>query len=185
MSRRLVIGLGSSLGDRRRLLQGALCALAATPGLGVERCSRVVVTAPVGGVARCAFWNAAVLARSDLPPEELVARLHAIERRFGRRRGRAGMDRTLDLDLLWVEGVRQDGPVTVPHPRLTARPFALWPLLEVAPDARLPEGPALATFRSGLGRPPSVAALRPALRSQRATGTCDPPRALPTTEVTP
>jgi 2-amino-4-hydroxy-6-hydroxymethyldihydropteridine diphosphokinase len=47
--------------------------------------------------------------------------------------------RTIDLDVLWIEGLALDGPkLTVPHPRLTERAFALAPMLEVMPEARDP-----------------------------------------------
>jgi len=88
------------------------------------------------------FVNAVVAARSELDPDALLFRLHAIEAGFGRQRQRRWEARTLDLDLLDHGGlVRQpadaDGAV-LPHPALAGRLFVLLPLEEVAPDWRHP-----------------------------------------------
>jgi 7,8-dihydro-6-hydroxymethylpterin-pyrophosphokinase len=82
---------------------------------------------------------------------ELLAQALAIERRAGRVRRERWGPRTLDLDILWIRGVslRLSG-LSVPHPRLLDRPFALRPLLDVAPDAADPAGGAL--YRDVLGR---------------------------------
>jgi 2-amino-4-hydroxy-6-hydroxymethyldihydropteridine diphosphokinase len=134
-----VVGLGASLGDRRATLETAARLLAAWPGLSVVRSSRVYASPPAGGVAGGAFLNAAVLVRTSLTPEDLLGSIRAIERRLGRRHTRRWADRVLDLDVLWIDGVvHASEALTVPHPRLVERPFALRPLLDVAPDAREP-----------------------------------------------
>jgi len=133
---RAVIGLGSSLGDRRRLLSLGARALDAAALIEVTRVSRLYWSPPAGGVAAGGFLNAAVAVTARCTPEALLARCLAVEQLLGRRRGRRWADRTLDLDVLWIEGLVLESPtLTVPHPRLTERAFALTPLLEVAPDA--------------------------------------------------
>jgi len=133
---RAVIGLGSSLGDRRRLLALGAKALDTAPEVEVTRLSRIYWSPPAGGVAGGGFLNAAAAVEARCTPAALLARCLAIERLLGRRRGRRWADRTLDMDVLWIEGVTLEEPsLTVPHPRLTERAFALLPLLEVAPDA--------------------------------------------------
>jgi 2-amino-4-hydroxy-6-hydroxymethyldihydropteridine diphosphokinase len=94
----------------------------------------------VGGPPQPDFLNAAALVTYEGEPEALLGALLAIERRLGRRRGgeRYG-PRTIDLDILWIEGRTVDTEeLVVPHPRLLERAFALLPLLELVPEARDP-----------------------------------------------
>jgi 2-amino-4-hydroxy-6-hydroxymethyldihydropteridine diphosphokinase len=139
-----VIGLGSNLGDRRATIEAAIDAIAKLPGVEIVARSTLWQTDPVGGPPQPDFYNAAVAVRNRVPLDRLMADLLAIEARFGRTRGERNAPRPLDLDLLWVEGKRvrisePGGPeVEVPHPRLHERPFALVPLLEVAPGAADP-----------------------------------------------
>jgi len=133
-----VIGLGANLGDRL----GALRAATARIGeLGAVRArSGVYETAPVDAPPP-SYLNAAIAIETTLSPEELMRALLAIEASMGRVRAEKNGPRTIDLDVLWIEGVaRSSEELTVPHPRLTERAFALGPLLEVAPDARDPVG---------------------------------------------
>jgi 2-amino-4-hydroxy-6-hydroxymethyldihydropteridine diphosphokinase len=74
-----------------------------------------------------------------LSPHALLDALLAIEQQAGRVRAERNGPRTLDLDLLHVEGVQLDDPqLTLPHPRMTERAFVLLPLHDVAPELRLP-----------------------------------------------
>ena len=111
-------------------------------GVRVAGRSRVYETAPVGGPEQPDFLNAAILVECTLVPSLLLEELLRIEVSLGRVRAsdevRFG-PRTLDLDVLWIEGVALDEPrLTVPHPRLAGRAFALMPMLEVAPGAADP-----------------------------------------------
>ncbi len=82
------------------------------------------------------YLNAAVRLLSPLEPEELMGRLLEIEGAMGRVRTTRNAPRTIDLDLLWVLGIKLvTDRVVVPHPRLLERAFALGPLLDVAPRA--------------------------------------------------
>jgi len=136
-SRRAVVGLGANLGDRARTLEAAVEALAATPGVELRARSPFYETEPVGGPpGQPAFLNGAVLVKSRLGPRPLLERLLEIERSLGRIRRERWGPRTVDLDLLWMEDVELAEPgLTVPHPRLLERAFALRPLLDVLPDA--------------------------------------------------
>ena len=111
-------------------------------GVRVVARSRVYETAPVGGPPQPSFLNAAVAVECTLSLLALLEELLRIEVSLGRVRGddevRFG-PRTLDLDVLWADGAILDEPhLTVPHPRLAGRAFALLPLLEVAPGASDP-----------------------------------------------
>jgi 2-amino-4-hydroxy-6-hydroxymethyldihydropteridine diphosphokinase len=137
MSSIAIIGLGSNLGDRRATLDGAIAALAVTPGVGVRRVSSYHETDPVGGPpGQGRYLNAAAVLQTTLDPLGLLRALEAIEARFGRVRTVRWGERTLDLDLLlFGDRIIQTPELTVPHPRLAERRFVLEPMAEVAPDA--------------------------------------------------
>lgn len=131
-----VVGLGSNLGDRRAILAGGVRKLA---GLGrVAAISSAYETDPIGP-AQPSFLNGAVRLLTREEPLELLRRMLEIERAAGRVRLERWGPRTLDLDLLWIDGLSLELPgLTVPHPELPSRAFALLPLLEVAPAAADP-----------------------------------------------
>jgi pantoate--beta-alanine ligase len=133
------VALGSNLGDRAALLEGAVGELASTHGVRVLRRSKWIDTAPVGGpVGQPRFLNGVVELDCELEPEDLLARLLEIERRHGRVRAERNGPRTLDLDLLLFDARRVSTPrLEVPHPRLEEREFVLAPLAELAPELRL------------------------------------------------
>lgn len=131
----IVVGLGSSLGDRLGTIRLAVARLARTPGVTVLRRSRAWENPPAGGVALRPFVNAAVLVSWEGDAPALLARANAIEEVLGRREGHARWaDRAIDLDLLAADQIVDDPALRVPHPRLLERPFALVPAAEVAPD---------------------------------------------------
>ena len=138
---RAYVGLGSNLGDRERNLRNAL-ALLARSDVRVVAVSRFRETEPVGYADQPRFLNAAALAETDLSARDLLDRLLAVERSLGRERtGPRFGPRTIDLDLLVYGDETIDEPgLTVPHPRLTERRFALEPLAELDPDLTLPDG---------------------------------------------
>ena len=137
------VGLGANLGDREEMLQRAVELLAAEPGIEVVAVSSLRETEPVGYVDQPAFLNGACAVETELSPHDLLDRLLAIERALGRERGKGPRwgPRTIDLDLLLYgqETVEEPG-LTVPHPRLSERPFALEPLVELDAGLRLPDG---------------------------------------------
>lgn len=106
----------------------------------VRATSRVWETAPVGGPAQPRFLNAALLVDAA-PTRTFLARLQAVEADLGRVRvaGVRNAPRSIDIDVLWAgTTISTDPQLTIPHPRLTERAFALLPLLDVVPDARDP-----------------------------------------------
>lgn len=147
------IGLGANVGDRWEGLRRAVEAIAAA-GAAVEACSSAYETAPRERVDQPAFLNAAVRARSPMSPPELLAAVKRIERQLGRAPGgpRFG-PRVIDCDLLlWDGGVWEEPDLSIPHPRLTERRFALVPVLELDPGLLLPDGTPLAEAEALLDR---------------------------------
>ncbi len=133
------VGLGSNLGDRRALLDGALARLAAEPGLRLLAASRWIETDPVGGPPQPRYLNGACALESALEPRELLSRMLAIEWDLGRVRGERWAPRTVDLDLLFYgDLVVREPDLEVPHPRAHERAFVLEPLAEIAPQLRHP-----------------------------------------------
>ena len=104
---------------------------------GLFDASPIILNAAHGGAGRD-FANAVALVESDLDPPEMLRRLKAIERDFGRRRGRRWGARVLDLDLLlWSGGQYRSRRLTVPHPELTKREFVIQPLAAITPGWRV------------------------------------------------
>jgi 2-amino-4-hydroxy-6-hydroxymethyldihydropteridine diphosphokinase len=135
------VALGSNLGDRERTLLAAVDALGAEEGIRVLAVSRLIDTEPVGYLDQPRFLNGVVALDTDLPPRELLDRLLALERGFGRERTGVPVQgpRTLDLDLLLYGAAEIDEPgLRVPHPRLHERAFVLAPLAELAPGLEVP-----------------------------------------------
>jgi 2-amino-4-hydroxy-6-hydroxymethyldihydropteridine diphosphokinase len=133
-ARRAFIGLGSNLGDRRAHLRAAIEGLEAAGD--VFAVSPLYETAPVGGPAgQDDFLNVVVELRTADTPRALLERSQALEVAAHRERVERWGPRTLDADVLWVEGEEVDeADLTVPHPRLWERRFVLAPLADLAPD---------------------------------------------------
>jgi 2-amino-4-hydroxy-6-hydroxymethyldihydropteridine diphosphokinase len=156
--RRVVLSLGSNLGDRLELLQGALDALADTPDLVLLAVSPVYETDPVGGPEQPDYLNAVVVAEGPHSPRTLLERALAVENAFDRERDVRWGPRTLDIDVVAVgDLVVDDDDLQVPHPRAQDRAFVLVPWLDVDPAAQLPVHGAVAALvervdRSGVRR---------------------------------
>lgn len=129
-----------ALGSNRRGRHGAPEAevRAALAAIGAARWSPIVSSAPIGPSTR-RFANAVALVRSAAPPPAVLARLQAVERAFGRRRGRRWGARVIDLDIvLWSGGRWRGRKLTVPHPAFRVRAFVLQPLVALTADWRDP-----------------------------------------------
>jgi 2-amino-4-hydroxy-6-hydroxymethyldihydropteridine diphosphokinase len=137
-SRTVVFSLGSNLGDRLANLQLGLDVLAAS-ALSLVAVSSVYETEPVGGVEQADYLNAVLLARSSLPPRDILARCAAAEAAAGRVRTQRWGPRTLDVDIIACGClVSADPALTLPHPRAHERAFVLTPWLELDSRAALP-----------------------------------------------
>jgi 2-amino-4-hydroxy-6-hydroxymethyldihydropteridine diphosphokinase len=127
---RVFLSLGSNLGDRMEHLRQGVESL---PGLVAV--SRVYETAPVGGPEQDAFLNIVAELDVDLDPYELLGLCHRIESAAQRVRDVRWGPRTLDVDIIWMDGVEMDTErLTVPHARWRSRRFVLAPMRDLAPD---------------------------------------------------
>jgi 2-amino-4-hydroxy-6-hydroxymethyldihydropteridine diphosphokinase len=134
--RRVLLSLGSNLGDRRRTLREAVDSLP-----GVTAVSGLYETDPVGGPpGQAPYLNLVVAIESAASARQLLGMCHRIESAAGRVRVERWGPRTLDLDILWIDGETVNDPdLSIPHPRMFERRFVLVPLNDVAPDL-LPAG---------------------------------------------
>lgn len=149
--RNLVLALGSNLGDRADILQGGIDAIAAIDQVRVLAVSPVYETVPVGGPPQPDYLNAVLLARTSLPPAVLLDRIHEVEAAFDRVREVRWGPRTLDIDIVTIDGERSDDPVlTLPHPRAHERAFVLGPWHDADADAVLPGHGSVAALLAGL-----------------------------------
>lgn len=130
---RAFLGLGSNLGDRVGYLRDAVGTLRQ---VGLVAVSPVYETDPVGGPAgQGPYLNLVVELRTDRTPRELLGVCRRLETATGRVRDERWGPRTLDVDVLWIDGAAVDDPeLTVPHPRMWDRRFVVAPLHDLAPD---------------------------------------------------
>ncbi|MBE6812924.1 MAG: 2-amino-4-hydroxy-6-hydroxymethyldihydropteridine diphosphokinase [Ruminococcaceae bacterium] len=126
------LGLGANLGDAAQQLAKAVDALNHVPMLSVDAISPYYVTAPVGYLDQPDFINLCVRVSCDLSPEALLGACLGIESALGRERTFRNAPRIIDIDVLLFEGQeRETEELTVPHPRLFERAFALVPLQDI------------------------------------------------------
>jgi 2-amino-4-hydroxy-6-hydroxymethyldihydropteridine diphosphokinase len=117
----------------------ALAEIAVLPGLTLVAASPWYETAPMPPSGQPPYINGVARLAGDITPEALLAALQAIEARFGRVRGVANAARTLDLDIIDLDGLRRAAPDPIlPHPRAHERGFVLAPLADIAPTWRHP-----------------------------------------------
>ncbi len=134
---KVVIALGSNLGDRRATLDAAVVAL----GKFIDqiKVSTYIETDPVGGPEQPDYLNAVLVGEAELTPEELLTKMREIESDAGRQREERWGARTLDLDLIVAgDHIMESEFLTLPHPRAHERRFVLDPWLEVDPGGILP-----------------------------------------------
>lgn len=121
---------------------------------GDLRIASLYRSAPVSPIPQADYLNTAVLARTVMPPEDVLALAKALEHAAGRRPGERFGPRPLDVDLLlWGDRQMSSPELTLPHPRLRERRFVLEPLAEIAPDLAVP--PEGLTVRELLARLPA------------------------------
>lgn len=126
------IGLGSNLGEREKNIKEAAALIGKLGGVELRRKSSIYVTEPVGVSFQPWYCNAVIEVATSLTPWELLSALEGIEKEMGRSSKGDGAPRTIDLDILLFGNIRVESDrLTVPHPRLMERRFAIEPLVEL------------------------------------------------------
>lgn len=147
------IGLGSNIGDRLMNLQRALRGMEAFDETRVVAVSNVVESTPWGVTDQPLFANAVARLATAIPADRFLVLLKDLEAVLGRTPGERNGPRVIDLDiLLFGDDEWQTPDLTVPHPRLAERDFAVTPLLEIAPHAEWPDGSPITRERATEGR---------------------------------
>jgi 2-amino-4-hydroxy-6-hydroxymethyldihydropteridine diphosphokinase len=128
---RVFLGLGSNQGDRWKLLREAIASLP-----DVVAVSPVYETDPVGGPpGQGPYLNCVLQLETELKPRQLLGICHRLETAAERVRHERWGPRTLDVDILLVDGVTVGDPdLQIPHPRMRERRFVLEPLRDLAPE---------------------------------------------------
>lgn len=140
------LGLGSNLRTPRRKLRQALILLRTLPRSRIVRVSSLYLTKPYGVSSQPPYFNRVVAVRTTLPPERLLHHCQEIEQKLGRLRKKHWGARTIDIDiLLYGNRTIHTKTLTVPHRELCLRDFVLLPLLEICPNASLPNGETLSS----------------------------------------
>lgn len=134
---KVVLSLGSNMGDSASILQEAVDYLADTPDLMLVDVSPVYQTRPVGVVDQDDFLNLIVVAETTLEPLTILDRAQAIEDNFGRTREVRYGPRTLDIDVIMVGKRISEDNIELPHPRAHERAFVLVPWLDIDPNGEI------------------------------------------------
>lgn len=134
---RAYVGFGGNMADPAQTLRAAAAEVGREAGR-IAAASPIYRSLPVGVTDQPPFLNAVAALDTELGPDALLDVLLAVEAAHGRVRDVRWGPRTLDLDLVWFEGVVRDDPrLTLPHPRAHEREFVLRPLCDLAPDVLL------------------------------------------------
>lgn len=136
---RVILALGSNMGEAKNTLRSAVSALVDSPDVQVLAVAPLARTAAVGGPTQDDFLNTVVLISTGLAPRQLLHLTQRIEEDHGRVRDVHWGPRTLDIDLINYGGlVANTDDLELPHPRAHERAFVLQPWAQIEPDANLP-----------------------------------------------
>ncbi|MEM6900646.1 MAG: 2-amino-4-hydroxy-6-hydroxymethyldihydropteridine diphosphokinase [Pseudomonadota bacterium] len=129
------IALGSNLGDSRALLLKAIQLLAKHEAVDLKSVSRIYRTPAWGLTDQPDFLNACLTIDTKLEAPGLLNLCQQIEQRLGRTRDVKWGPRTIDIDILWYDGlVLETERLTIPHPQMLKRGFVLIPLSDIVPN---------------------------------------------------
>lgn len=132
---KLYLLLGGNLGNKQQVFANAQTRLEKQVGIISAR-SAIYETEPWGFESEDLFWNQVLELKTDLSPEDVLAQTQLIEKELGRIQKEKQYDsRVIDIDILFFDDhIIKTGNLTVPHPRIQERKFALVPLCEIAGD---------------------------------------------------
>jgi 16S rRNA (cytidine1402-2'-O)-methyltransferase len=136
-ARRALVALGSNVGDAAAMVMAAVGRIGHLPGVFIQKLSPLYRSEPAYFEEQAEFCNAVVLLELDsaLEPLALLYELQALEDEFGRVRTVLNGPRTLDIDIIDIEGVTSTDPeLVLPHPLALERDFVVVPLLDISPE---------------------------------------------------
>ena len=146
---KVYIALGSNIGDREASLREAIKFLKNHSSIKITKISSLYESEPVGPVKQGNFYNMVVEIETELTPENLLSACQLIEQRLKRKKTVKWGPRTIDLDILLYDFLEVNlEELIIPHPEMKNRAFVLVPLLEIAPEAKLPSGKTLRNYLS-------------------------------------
>lgn len=135
---RAYLGLGSNMGDRQGILDGAIEALDNTADMRILSVAPLYETRAWGFEEQASFLNTVVAVQTTLDPYQLLAACQAVEATFDRKREIKWGPRTLDIDILLYDQLEiADQDLTIPHPLMHERAFVLAPLAEISPQSKV------------------------------------------------
>jgi len=141
------LGLGSNLRSPQRQLRQAITLLQKLPRTTITSISSLYFSKPLGIRAQPYYCNLVIALHTSLSPFWLLHYCQSIEKKHQRVRKKRWGARTLDIDiLLFGETIMTTNKLVLPHPQMLHRDFVLIPLLEIAPDIRLPNGEHLGSY---------------------------------------
>lgn len=136
---KVYLGLGSNLGDRKRLLEQAISLIGERVGEVVRR-SSLIESEPWGFQSENRFLNGVILCETSLTPRQVLKATQKIERELGKTKAHATerqqkmvfKDRPIDIDILIYDDLKVDDPdLKIPHPLMQERDFVMKPLNEI------------------------------------------------------
>ena len=140
----LILGLGTNLGDGLNNLRSALQLLQKSSTIAPLQISPVYTSSALLPAYAPAAWNrpylnVALACETSLSPFETLRQIKQIEKQLGREESQRWAPRVIDIDILaWDDLVMDEADLKIPHAELLARPFALWPLLDLWPNWKHP-----------------------------------------------
>ena len=136
---KVYLGIGGNLGNKQKNFEIVYKAIENELGI-ITISSSIYETPPWGFRTENSFWNSVIAIETTHSPEELLSRIHAIEKNFGRKRGSERYSsREMDIDILYFDDIFiETENLIIPHPRIHQRKFVLVPLNEIAPDLKHP-----------------------------------------------
>lgn len=141
MIKKVFIGLGSNIGDKKEVLQQAVDNIAELEGISLSKLSSFYQTSPWGKTDQEDFINQVLEIETSLSALDLLRNLQEIEIKLGRQRKEKWGPRTIDLDiLLYGEEIIELEELKVPHPYIQQRLFVLVPMQEINPELVFPDG---------------------------------------------
>ena len=126
---RALLGIGGNIGDTLRRFEHLFWVLQRSRLLEIIECSPILRNPPFGYTEQEDFYNALILVSTKLPPKALLRYILRVEKRFGRKRTFQDAPRTLDIDMIYYEGVRMETErLNLPHPGHLSRASVQIPL---------------------------------------------------------